>query len=57
MSNIKQPTVSAKELKRLYKNSIRLECLMSMGVDNWVGYEEAMEDAAELIKEDLDNAQ
>ena len=56
MSNIKQPTVSAKELKRLYKNSIKLECLKSMGVESWDGYNKAMIIAVEIMKEEIDNA-
>jgi hypothetical protein len=47
-----QVKIDDKELDRLYRNSIELECLMSMGVDNWEGFEAAMEMADELEKEE-----
>jgi len=34
--------VEKEELDSLIKDSIKLSCLIEMGVDNWSGYDDAM---------------
>ena len=46
-----QITINFNEYQRLLTNSTKLECLISAGVDNWEGYDEAMQMFAELKKE------
>lgn len=46
-----QITITNDEYQRLLKNSIELECLISIGVDNWEGFEDAMKMAEELKRE------
>jgi len=42
---MKEPmvTISEKEYKNLLDDQWKLECLLGCGVDNWSGYDDAME--------------
>ena len=44
-----QVTISKAEYHQLLKDRARLDCLEGAGVDNWCGYEEAMEYYEEMI--------
>lgn len=42
--------LTLEELQKLMRSELKLECLIQNGVDNWVGYGDAMEQYEELIK-------
>lgn len=46
MENI---VLSHEEYISLFEDSIKLQCLMNAGVDNWNGYEIAMNEAEEIL--------
>lgn len=43
MDNNETVTISKKEYESLLKDSLFLECLQGAGVDNWSGYDYAIE--------------
>ena len=49
-----QVTISKSEYHRLLKAQARLDCLEGAGVDNWCGYDEAMEYYEEMLDEPVD---
>lgn len=45
-----EPVVlSNEEYMELFEQSIKYQCLVQAGVDNWSGYPEAMENAEEIL--------
>lgn len=52
MSDDKKISISEKEYDSLLKDSILLNCLQMMGVDNWDGYDEAIEQYNEIMKQE-----
>lgn len=49
--NEKTVTISKKEYDDLIEDSLWLSCLESAGVDNWSGYDFAMEEFQEIKNE------
>jgi hypothetical protein len=47
----KTVTITENEYKRLIKDSYKLKALGQEGVDNWVGYDYAMDTYEEWVKE------
>ena len=52
MSNDKKISISEEEYDSLLKDSILLNCLQMMGVDNWDGYDEAIEQYNEIMEQE-----
>ena len=50
-----QVTISKAEYRELLNIQARLDCLEASGVDNWCGYDEAMEYYEEMINDDDDD--
>ena len=48
----KKITISEEEYDSLLKDSILLNCLQMMGVDNWDGYDEAIEQYNEIMEQE-----
>ena len=48
----KKITISEEEYDSLLKDSILLNCLQMMGVDNWDGYDDAIEQYQEIVQEE-----
>jgi hypothetical protein len=46
----KTVTISEEEYKQLKKDSLFLECLQGVGVDNWEGWDDSMELFREAMK-------
>ena len=42
-------------LKQLELDSLRLECLRNAGVDNWPGWDDAMQEYREELKKELES--
>ena len=49
MSDDKKISISEEEYETLLNDSILLNCLQMMGVDNWDGYDEAIEQYNEIL--------
>ena len=50
-------TISKLRLQDLEHSELKLSCLETHGVDNWVGYEDAMSDYFDMIEmEETENA-
>lgn len=45
-------TISRKEYERLQKSELKLECLEGAGVDNWSGFDDAMDMYREEMAKD-----
>ena len=52
MSDDKKISISEEEYDSLLKDSILLNCLQMMGVDNWDGYDEAIEQYNEIMEQE-----
>ena len=52
MSDDKKISISEEEYKALLNDSILLNCLEMMGVDNWDGYDDAIEQYQEILQQD-----
>ena len=52
MSDDKKISISEEEYDSLLKDSILLNCLQMMGVDNWDGYDEAIEQYQEILRQE-----
>jgi hypothetical protein len=52
MSDDKKISISEEEYDSLLKDSILLNCLQMMGVDNWDGYDEAIEQYNEILEQE-----
>ena len=52
MSDDKKISISEEEYDSLLKDSILLNCLQMMGVDNWDGYDDAIEQYQEIVQEE-----
>lgn len=52
MSDDKKISISEEEYETLLKDSILLNCLQMMGVDNWDGYDEAIEQYNEILEQE-----
>ena len=52
MSDDKKISISEEEYDSLLKDSILLNCLQMMGVDNWDGYGDAIEQYQEIVQEE-----
>lgn len=50
-----QVTISHVKYRQLLKAQAKLDCLEAAGVDNWCGYEDAMEYYSEMVGEDDDD--
>lgn len=48
----KKITISEEEYDALLCDSILLNCLQMMGVDNWDGYDDAIEQYQEIVQEE-----
>ena len=48
----KKITISEEEYDSLLKDSILLNCLQMTGVDNWDGYDEAIEQYNEIMEQE-----
>ena len=48
----KKITISEEEYDALLCDSILLNCLRMMGVDNWDGYDDAIEQYQEIVQEE-----
>jgi len=48
---MKTVTITIEEYDRLLKSELQLECLEGMGVDNWDGFDDAMEEYRRISKE------
>ena len=53
MSDDKKISISEDEYDSLLKDSILLNCLQMMGVDNWDGYGDAIEQYQEILRQDF----
>lgn len=51
MSDDKKISISEEEYDSLLNDSILLNCLQMMGVDNWDGYDEAIEQYNEILEQ------
>ena len=52
MSDDKKISISEEEYETLLNDSIFLNCLQMMGVDNWDGYDEAIEQYNEILEQE-----
>lgn len=52
MSDDKKISISEEEYETLLNDSIFLNCLQMMGVDNWDGYDEAIEQYNEILQQE-----
>ena len=52
MSDDKKISISEEEYDSLLKDSILLNCLQMMGVDNWDGYGDAIEQYQEILRQE-----
>ena len=52
MSDDKKISISEEEYKTLLNDSIFLNCLQMMGVDNWDGYDDAIEQYQEILQQE-----
>jgi hypothetical protein len=52
MSDDKKISISEEEYEALLNDSILLNCLEMMGVDNWDGYDEAIEQYNEILEQE-----
>lgn len=52
MSDDKKISISEEEYDSLLKDSILLNCLQMMGVDNWDGYGDAIEQYQEILQQE-----
>ena len=52
MSDDKKISISEEEYDSLLKDSTLLNCLQMMGVDNWDGYDEAIEQYNEIMEQE-----
>jgi len=52
MSDDKKISISEEEYEALLNDSILLNCLQMMGVDNWDGYNEAIEQYNEILEQE-----
>lgn len=52
MSDDKKISISEEEYEALLNDSILLNCLQMMGVDNWDGYDEAIEQYNEILEQE-----
>jgi hypothetical protein len=52
MSDDKKIAISEEEYEALLNDSILLNCLQMMGVDNWDGYDEAIEQYNEILEQE-----
>ena len=52
MSDDKKISISEEEYKTLLNDSIFLNCLQMMGVDNWVWYDDAIERYREILQQE-----
>ena len=52
MSDDKKISISEEEYESLLNDSILLNCLRMMGVDNWNGYDEAIEQYNEILEQE-----
>ena len=55
MSDDKKISISEEEYEALLNDSIFLNCLQMMGVDNWDGYDGAIEQYQEILLQDFLN--
>ena len=55
MSDDKKISISEEEYETLLNDSIFLNCLQMMGVDNWDGYGDAIEQYQEILLQDFLN--
>ena len=55
MSDDKKISISEEEYETLLNDSILLNCLQMMGVDNWDGYDDAIEQYQEILLQDFLN--
>lgn len=55
MSDDKKISISEEEYEALLNDSILLNCLQMMGVDNWDGYDGAIEQYQEILLQDFLN--
>ncbi len=55
MSDDKKISISEEEYDALLRDSILLNCLQMMGVDNWDGYDDAIEQYQEILLQDFLN--
>ena len=53
MSDDKKISISEDEYDALLRDSILLNCLQTMGVDNWDGYDDAIEQYQEILRQDF----
>ena len=53
MSDDKKISISEDEYDALLRDSILLNCLQMMGVDNWDGYDDAIEQYQEILSQDF----
>ena len=52
MSDDKKISISKEEYEALLNDSILLNCLQMMGVDNWDGYDEAIEQYNAILEQE-----
>ena len=52
MNDDKKISISEEEYEALLNDSILLNCLQMMGVDNWDGYGDAIEQYQEIVQEE-----
>lgn len=52
MSDDKKISISEEEYESLLNDSILLNCLQMMGVDNWDGYGDAIEQYQEILQQE-----
>lgn len=52
MSDDKKISISEEEYETLLNDSIFLNCLQMMGVDNWDGYDGAIEQYQEILQQE-----
>lgn len=48
-------TITLKEYQTLIKDQIKLDCLEGCGVDNWQGWDDAMDMMREMMSKKEDN--
>ena len=53
MSDDKKISISEEEYDSLLNDSILLNCLQMMGVDNWDGYDDAIEQYQEILRQNF----
>ena len=52
MSDDKKISISKEEYDALLRDSILLNCLQMMGVDNWMWYDDAIEQYQEILQQE-----